>query len=93
VTEVYGVHYRLKAGAIAGYGYSGIIVAILGQLHPLGIVLASVLFGALLNGATLMQIKTGVPSALIYAVEAILLLFFLAGWAASSFRLRKVSRV
>lgn len=89
VTEVYGVHYRLKAGAIAGYGYTGIIVAILGQLHPLGVVIASVLFGALLNGATLMQIKTGVPSALIYAIQAILLLFFLAGWAACNFRLRR----
>jgi simple sugar transport system permease protein len=92
VTEVYGVHYRLKAGAIAGYGYSGIIVAILGQLHPLGVVIASVLFGALLNGATLMQIKTGVPSALIYAIQAILLLFFLAGWAACNFRLKRVGR-
>lgn len=91
ITEVYGVHYRLKAGAIVGYGYSGIIVAILGQLHPLGVVIASVVFGALLNGATLMQIKTGVPSALIYAVQAILLLFFLAGWAACHFRLRRVS--
>ena len=92
VTEVYGVHYRLKAGAITGYGYSGIIVAILGQLHPLGVVIASVLFGALINGATLMQIKTGVPSALIYAIQAILLLFFLAGWAVCNFRLRRVGR-
>jgi len=91
ITEVYGVHYRLKAGAIAGYGYSGIIVAILGQLHPLGVVIASVLFGALLNGATLMQIKTGVPSALIYAIQAILLLFFLTGWAACNFRLQRAS--
>ncbi|TPI11585.1 ABC transporter permease [Mesorhizobium sp. B4-1-3] len=92
ITEVYGVHYRLKAGAITGYGYSGIIVAILGQLHPVGVVVASVLFGALLNGATLMQIKTSVPSALIYAIQAILLLFFLAGWAACNFRLRRVAR-
>ncbi|ESX71565.1 hypothetical protein X759_21140 [Mesorhizobium sp. LSHC420B00] len=92
ITEVYGVHYRLKAGVIAGYGYSGIIVAILGQLHPLGVVVAAVLFGALLNGATLMQIKTGVPSALIYAIQAILLLFYLAGWAACNFRLRRVGR-
>jgi len=89
VTEVYGVHERLKEGAIVVYGYSGIIVAILGQLHPFGVVVASVLFGALLNGATLMQIKTGVPSALIYAVQAILLLFFLAGWAVCNFRLRR----
>jgi len=91
VTEVYGVQYRLKAGAIAGYGYSGIIVAILGQLHPAGVVIAAILFGALLNGAILMQITTGVPSALIYAIQAILLLFFLAGWAACNFRLRRVA--
>lgn len=91
VTEVYGVQYRLKAGAVAGYGYSGIIVAILGQLHPAGVVVAAILFGALLNGAILMQITTGVPSALIYAVQAILLLFFLAGWAACNFRLRRIA--
>jgi general nucleoside transport system permease protein len=90
-TEVYGVHHRLKAGAIAGYGYTGIIIAILGQLTPWGVVIAAVLFGCLVNGATLMQIKTGVPSALIYAIEAVLLLFFLVGWAACSFRLRRVS--
>jgi simple sugar transport system permease protein len=54
-------------------------------------VIGAVLFGGLVNGATLMQIRTGVPSALIYAIEAILLLFFLVGWAARSFRLRRVS--
>jgi simple sugar transport system permease protein len=90
ITEVYGVQYRLKAGAIAGYGYSGIIVAILGQLHPAGVVAAAIAFGALVNGAILMQITTGVPSALIYAIQAILLLFFLGGWAACNFRLRRV---
>jgi ABC-type uncharacterized transport system permease subunit len=90
VSEVYGVHYRLKAGALATYGYTGIIVAILGQLNPLGVVIAAILFGALVNGATFMQIKTGVPSALIYAIEAIILLFYLAGWAVSSFRLRRI---
>ena len=89
MSEVYGVHYRVKAGALATYGYTGIIVAILGQLNPWGVVIAAILFGALVNGATFMQIKTGVPSALIYAIEAIILLFYLAGWAASSFRLRR----
>lgn len=90
MSEVYGVHYRVKAGALATYGYTGIIVAILGQLNPLGVVIAAILFGALVNGAAFMQIKTGVPSALIYAIEAIILLFYLAGWAASSFRLRRI---
>lgn len=92
-TEVYGVHYRLKAGAVMGYGYAGIVVAILGQLRPWGVVAAAVLFGALVNGATFMQIATGVPSALIYAIEAILLLFYLAGWAASGFRLKRIAHV
>ena len=91
ITEVYGVHQRLKAGAIAGYGYTGIVIAILGQLRPWGVVAAALLFGALVNGATLMQIRTGVPSALIYAIEAIILLFFLVGWAACSFRVRRVA--
>lgn len=90
MSEVYGVHYRLKAGAISSYGYTGIIVAILGMLNPWGVVFAAILFGALVNGATFMQIKTGVPSALIYAIEAILLLFYLAGWAASSFKLKRI---
>jgi len=89
--EVYGVQERLKAGALVGFGYTGIIVAILGQLRPFGVVAAAILFGAMVNGATFMQIRTGVPSALIYAVEAILLLFYLAGWAAAGLRLRRAA--
>jgi ABC-type uncharacterized transport system permease subunit len=90
VAQVYGVHYRLKAGALTGYGYTGIIVAILGQLKPWGVVVAALVFGALVTGATFMQVKTGVPSALIYAVEAILLLCYLSGMAAAGFRLKRV---
>ena len=86
-----GVHDRLKAGALTGYGYTGIIVAILGQLKPWGVVAAAIVFGALVNGATFMQIKTGVPSALISAIQAILLLCYLAGWSASSLRLRRIA--
>jgi general nucleoside transport system permease protein len=91
--EVYGVQYRLKSGTLSGIGYTGIIIAILGQLSPRGVVVAAVLFGALLNGATLMQIKTGVPSALIYAIEAIILMFFLIASAFSQFRLRRIDHV
>ncbi|HEX6121195.1 MAG TPA: ABC transporter permease [Dongiaceae bacterium] len=91
--EVYGVQYRLKSGTLGGLGYTGIIIAILGQLSPRGVVAAALLFGALLNGATLMQIRTGVPSALIYAIEAIILMFFLIAWAFSRFRLRRLAHV
>lgn len=90
VTEVYGVHHRLKPGVLGGLGYTGIIVAILGSLRPWRIVAGALLFGGLVNGATLMQIRTGVPSALVYAIEAVILLFFLAGSACAGFRLRRV---
>jgi ABC-type uncharacterized transport system permease subunit len=91
--EVYGVQHRLKSGTLNGLGYAGIIIAILGQLSPRGVVVAALLFGALLNGATLMQIKTGVSSALIYAIEAIILMFFLIASAISEFRLRRLGDV
>ena len=91
--EVYGVQYRLKGGTLGGLGYTGIVIAILGQLSPRGVVPAGLLFGALLSGATLMQIKTGVPSALIYAVEAIILMFFLVATVLSQFRLRRIAHV
>jgi ABC-type uncharacterized transport system permease subunit len=91
--EIYGVHYRLKGGTLGGLGYTGIVIAILGQLSPRGVVPAGLLFGALLSGATLMQIRTGVPSALVYAVEAIILMFFLVAGVLSKFRLRKVGHV
>ncbi len=90
-SELLGVQQRLKAGTLVGYGYTGIIIAILGQLRPLGIVLAALLFGALVNGATLMQIQTGVPSALIYALQAIVLLAFLIARAATGWRLRRLA--
>ncbi len=91
--EVYGVQERLKSGVLGNLGYTGIIIAILGQLDPRGIVVAAVLFGALQNGATLMQVMTSVPSALIYAIEAIVLMLFLIAWAASGLQLRKATHV
>lgn len=93
VSEVYGVHHRLKAGAIIGYGYTGIVIAILGRLQPLGVVASAILFGGLVNGSTLMQIKTGVPSTLVYAIEAIILICYLIAWAVASFSIRRVGHV
>ena len=68
-------------------GYAGIIVAILARLQPLGVVPAAILFGGLANGALYMQIRTGVPSALAYAIQAIVLLALLAASALARYRL------
>ena len=91
MSEVYGVHHRLKAAALVSYGYTGIVIAILGRLQPIGVVAAAILFGGLVNGSTLMQIKTGVPSTLIYAIQAIILICYLVAWAAASFTIRRAA--
>ena len=50
INELFGAQHRLTADLTAGAGFAGIAVALLGRGHPLGIVLAAVLFGALNQG-------------------------------------------
>ncbi|AKJ29176.1 ABC transporter permease [Caldimonas brevitalea] len=52
VNEIVGVHHKLLLDFVAGAGYTGIAVALLGRNHPLGIVLAALLFGALAQGGS-----------------------------------------
>src|SRR5262249_52325366 len=50
VNEIAGVHHRLILNFTAGYGFGGIAVALMGRNHPFGVILASLLFGALYQG-------------------------------------------
>ncbi len=50
MNEVAGVNGRLMLEYVSGAGFTGIAVALMGRNHPFGIVLASVLFGALFQG-------------------------------------------
>ncbi len=63
--EVTGVHHRMIEGLSGGYGFSGIVAALFGKLHPLGAIPASIIFGGLLVGADKMQRTVQVPSSLI----------------------------
>ncbi|HQY27074.1 MAG TPA: ABC transporter permease, partial [Thermoflexales bacterium] len=73
--EVLGVSHRMMEGVSGGYGFSGIVAALFGKLHPLGAIPASVLFGSLLVGADKMQRAVQVPSALIDALNGLVVLF------------------
>jgi len=90
-SEILGLHHRLRLDISPGYGYTGIIIALLGRLHPVGVILAAVLFGALVNGSTLMQVHTGVPVALVYSVQGIILIFVLASEALCTYRIRRIA--
>jgi simple sugar transport system permease protein len=73
--EVLGVQHRMLEGLSGGYGFSGIVAALFGKLHPLGSIPASVLFGGLLVGADKMQRAVQVPSALIDTMLGLVVLF------------------
>jgi ABC-type uncharacterized transport system permease subunit len=75
--EVSGVSYALFQNLSPGYGFTAIAVALLGRLHPLGVVLAGLLFGALEAGAGAMQREAGVPAVAVYVVEAVVILVVL----------------
>ena len=75
--EVMGVHYRLFDQFSSGFGFTGIAVALLAKNHPLGIVPAALLFGALNAGAGLMQLEADVPQKIILIIQA-LVIFFVA---------------
>lgn len=76
--ELFGIHHRVVMDLSIGLGFTGIIVAMLAALDPFGVVIVSILFGGLVNGAFKLQIVTGVPSAFISAIQAIVLLFALS---------------
>lgn len=90
VVEVIGVQHRLLEGITSGYGFSGIVAALFGGLHPLGAIPASLLFGSLLVGADKMQRAVQVPSSLIDTILGLIVLFVVGSsllsqrWSAKS---------
>ncbi len=76
--EVTGLNYRHELGFSIGYGFDAIAIALLGKSHPVGVVLASILFAAMRNGATRMQFLTQLPVDLISMLQALILLFVAA---------------
>jgi ABC-type uncharacterized transport system permease subunit len=78
--QVYGVNYRMITdGSASGFtgnaGFNGIVAALFGQLHPIWSIPASILFGALLVGANKMQRVVQVPSALVIALNGLVVVF------------------
>jgi len=77
--EITGVTFALYEGLSPGWGYTAIAVALLAGLHPAWVVFTGLLFGGLEAGAGAMQREAGVPAAWVSAVEALVILFVLAG--------------
>lgn len=76
--ELLAVSHRLFERLAAGYGYSGIAVALLAQLHPLANVVSALFFGAITTGAGELQRAAGISSSVAVLAEAIVILSLIA---------------
>jgi simple sugar transport system permease protein len=64
-----------SAGFTGSAGFNGIVAALFGQLHPLGAIPAAIFFGGLIVGANAMQRAVQIPSAMITALNGLLVIF------------------
>jgi len=76
--QVSGVLGRATPGFTAGIGFDAIAVALLGRSHPVGILLAGLLFGALEAGGRQMQVDAGVSIDMIGIMQALIIIFVAA---------------
>jgi simple sugar transport system permease protein len=76
INEIAGVHGRLIADFVAGAGFAGIAVSLIGRNHPLGIALAAVLFGALYQGGAELAFEIpGFSRDMVFMMQGLIVLF------------------
>jgi simple sugar transport system permease protein len=77
--DVLGTQFRLISGYGGGYGFDGVALALIAQLHPLATVAVAYFFAVLRVGSTTMQVGTGVPTSVIDIIQALVIIFAVAG--------------
>ncbi len=90
VGEVGGIDFQVMAGLSPGYGYTGIVIAMLARLNPLGVVPAAFFFAVVITGAEAMSRATGVPVFLADVFQGVALITMLIAILFTQFRLRRV---
>ncbi|MBQ0748645.1 MAG: ABC transporter permease [Roseovarius sp.] len=90
--EVAGPAGQVSIDFNVGYGFTAIIVAFLGRLHPFGILLAGLLMALTYIGGELAQSNMGLPAAAIQLFQGMLLFFLLAVDLLTNYRIRLVTK-
>ena len=76
--ETQGVIGRFQPGFNVGLGFDGITIALLGKTHPIGVIPAAILVGAMRAGSSAMQFRAGVATEIIDVILAVILFFVAA---------------
>lgn len=88
--ELTAVTFRLQDGISSEYGYAGILIAFLARGNFFAVILVALLYAALLNGGVALQ-ATGVPSSISLIVQALIIIFVLAGEQLGRYRIRRLA--
>jgi len=91
VGEVGGVHFQVMSDISPGYGYSGIVIAMLARLNPLGVVPVAIFLAAVMTGAEAMSRATGVPAFLSDVIQGTALLAMLVALLFTAYRIRRTA--
>ena len=75
INNVMGEAERLVLNSVEGAGFIGIAVALMGRSHPLGVLIAAILFGFLYQGGAELALWTSIPRELIVVIQALVILF------------------
>ena len=79
--EVLGLKYRLFHMFSSGYGFDGLVVALLAEGNPLFVTIAALFLGGLRSGANIMQRAVGVPTTVVETIQGLVVIFVAASVA------------
>lgn len=79
--DILGTQFRLINGYGSGYGFDGVAIALIAQLDPIGTMVVAYFFAVLRIGSTTMQVASGVPTSVIDIIQAMVIIFAVAGSA------------
>lgn len=92
VGELCALQYRLIMDISPGYGYSGIVIAMLGNLHPVGVLFSSLFFSIIIVGAQTMSRMTGVPVYIAEVIQGMALMIMLIFLLFTEYRVKAVRK-
>ena len=90
VGEVVAIHFHLLMDISPGFGYSGIVIAMLGRLHPVGVALSAFFFSVVIVGAQSMSRLTGVPVYIAEVIQGMALMVMLIALLLTEYRIKAV---
>ena len=88
--EISGIHHRLRGDFSPGFGFIGILIAVLGNLNPVWISLVAFIYSALMVGSSAMQITTGIHTSISLIFQGVIPIIFLIVRYLGSYKIKLI---